>query len=154
SVVYMYSLHVQILSFYDCVCESFILFFFVFNDTASTEIYTRSLHDALPIYDAGRSSARVGSSIWKVEPSPKVDRSEEHTSELQSHLNLVCRLLLEKEKCPQEKMIESICYRLASTAITNNPQWQRELTASPNFFFLKIGPPPNSQLFPHPPLYG
>src|SRR5260370_38326954 len=87
-----------------------ILSLFFFNDTATTEIYTLSLHDALPIWrhfsvlmspvKTGRSlptSSRLRSSP----PSPRLngeDRSEEHTSELQSHLNLVCRLLLEKKK--------------------------------------------------------
>src|SRR6202041_4132343 len=69
-------------------------FFFFFNDTATTEIYTLSLHDALPIspldpharWDRGRGLRRGR------------PRSEEHTSELQSHVNLVCRLLLEKKK--------------------------------------------------------
>src|SRR5260370_9955655 len=70
--------------------------FFFFNDTATTEIYTLSLHDALPI-SASRMNCR-----WTQTPRlPRrrgVCRSEEHTSELQSHLNLVCRLLLEKKK--------------------------------------------------------
>src|SRR5260370_28463162 len=81
--------------------------FFFFNDTATTEIYTLSLHDALPI------SAEAGSSDpdrrlhlrdeSEAEGGPQPEgaqapRSEEHTSELQSHLNLVCRLLLEKKK--------------------------------------------------------
>src|SRR6185295_20322634 len=72
------------------------LLFFFFNDTATTEIYTLSLHDALPIHahlfrrghgDGGRHVARAGAR-----------RSEEHTSELQSRQYLVCRLLLEKKK--------------------------------------------------------
>src|SRR6202012_6302781 len=71
-----------------------VFVFFFFNDTATTEIYTLSLHDALPIYGGGARSFvsprthpnRVGSV-----------RSEEHTSELQSHSDLVCRLLLEKK---------------------------------------------------------
>src|SRR5260370_20837811 len=75
----------------------FFIFFF-FNDTATTEIYTLSLHDALPIC-LERAARHRG-------PRPRAlrqglfgsDRSEEHTSELQSHLNLVCRLLLEKKK--------------------------------------------------------
>src|SRR5579875_4169800 len=73
---------------------SFSLFFF--NDTATTEIYTLSLHDALPIsvFLRARRPAR-----W---PPPRAGsprrRSEEHTSELQSHSELVCRLLLEKKK--------------------------------------------------------
>src|SRR5471032_3701628 len=73
--------------------------FFFFNDTATTEIYTLSLHDALPISSPpGWSSARTGltgsSAAWSVSRL----RSEEHTSELQSHHDLVCRLLLEKKK--------------------------------------------------------
>src|SRR6516225_5600883 len=80
---------------------SFIIyiFFFFFNDTAPTEFYTLSLHDALPI-----SVARVLDGLLEprrhrlqVEVHPRGQRrSEEHTSELQSHVNLVCRLLLQK----------------------------------------------------------
>src|SRR2546427_3054648 len=77
-------------------------FLFFFNDTATTEIYTLSLHDALPISagfsEASRRSsgsagggACPGAGRWS-------SRSEEHTSELQSQSNLVCRLLLEKKK--------------------------------------------------------
>src|SRR2546427_6080277 len=87
------------------------LLFFFFNDTATTEIYTLSLHDALPI-------CRLSTSVWKTEwkscgrramfrssrflddtwRRARAQRSEEHTSELQSQSNLVCRLLLEKKK--------------------------------------------------------
>src|SRR5437016_6812961 len=83
-------------------------FFFFFNDTATTEIYTLSLHDALPIFinsptrscDArvilpSRAARRTRSVIRS---SRQPVRSEEHTSELQSLTNLVCRLLLEKKK--------------------------------------------------------
>src|SRR6476661_11203039 len=70
-------------------------FFFFFNDTATTEIYTLSLHDALPICRTVEDCAMVFNVLHGVDPK---DRSEEHTSELQSHLNLVCRLLLEKKK--------------------------------------------------------
>src|SRR2546430_9691348 len=87
---------------------SFIFFFF--NDTATTEIYTLSLHDALPIsltadgqafcwgYDV--NGALGGPGKRSAVPSAVVTdlRSEEHTSELQSQSNLVCRLLLEKKK--------------------------------------------------------
>src|SRR6476661_575272 len=76
-------------------------FFFFFNDTATTEIYTLSLYDALPIWSGGRpsSSSCTASSPAPPGGSPRCTRrSEEHTSELQSHLNLVCRLLLEKKK--------------------------------------------------------
>src|SRR3712207_8343538 len=88
--------------------------FFFFNDTATTEIYTLSLHDALPIY-LGRVSPQAaggGRGVDRDDPvgalgSPQrhhhagrrlVVRSEEHTSELQSRQYLVCRLLLEKKK--------------------------------------------------------
>src|SRR2546422_4643983 len=80
------------------------LYFFFFNDTATTEIYTLSLHDALPIYVGGREIrlrvVHAGSMVPRdhsVKSSCEV-RSEEHTSELQSRLHLVCRLLLEKKK--------------------------------------------------------
>src|SRR3712207_7439554 len=96
------------------LCSSF----FFFNDTATTEIYTLSLHDALPIsrrpgWRAGRSGRRAGgpglspprtcsrgSGRRRGTPPPSRSRgrSEEHTSELQSRQYLVCRLLLEKKK--------------------------------------------------------
>src|SRR5436190_13898530 len=82
-------------------------FIFFFNDTATTEIYTLSLHDALPI-SALRvkkdSSMRVMANLLKdgaahaAVSAGNTGRSEEHTSELQSHSDLVCRLLLEKKK--------------------------------------------------------
>src|SRR5256885_9900326 len=85
---------------------------FFFNDTATTEIYTLSLHDALPIFSfgrargAGRPVRGTGSEAARRRPArspfetgaPHRARSEEHTSELQSPCNLVCRLLLEKKK--------------------------------------------------------
>src|SRR6202022_4658084 len=69
---------------------------FFFNDTATTEIYTLSLHDALPILAASTAASGRSAEIrWPcISPPP---RSEEHTSELQSHSDLVCRLLLEKK---------------------------------------------------------
>src|SRR5574337_1974923 len=83
-----------LLSFYTFSCFSCWFFFFFFNDTATTEIYTLSLHDALPICRWIR--------VFTFRDSPIASfafrRSEEHTSELQSPLNLVCRLLLEKKK--------------------------------------------------------
>src|SRR2546430_6736753 len=77
-----------------------ILFFFFFNDTATTEIYTLSLHDALPIFGSPlrRDIVRSRSSCSLLPNSSHALRSEEHTSELQSQSNLVCRLLLEKKK--------------------------------------------------------
>src|SRR5258708_9900618 len=73
---------------------SLLLLFFFFNDTATTEIYTLSLHDALPISGSThRPQPAFHRHVW---PAP--GRSEEHTSELQSPDHLVCRLLLEKKK--------------------------------------------------------
>src|SRR2546429_7053598 len=99
---------------------SFVIFFF-FNDTATTEIYTLSLHDALPISNrptacGSRSSQRDASqallhrdrSCWARQRATSAGRSEEHTSELQSRLHLVCRLLLEKKKKNQQSMCRVI----------------------------------------------
>src|SRR2546422_2094179 len=83
--------------------------FFFFNDTATTEIYTLSLHDALPIsYSGRRAPGQCADRRREVDRAGGDDahhrrvrwgaRSEEHTSELQSRLHLVCRLLLEKKK--------------------------------------------------------
>src|SRR5256884_2731342 len=72
-------------------------FFFFFNDTATTEIYTLSLHDALPI-SARAGRERQDLHHFELRARFVGDRSEEHTSELQSRLHLVCRLLLEKKK--------------------------------------------------------
>src|SRR5205809_4681146 len=83
-------------------------YFFFFNDPATTEIYTLSLHDALPIFscvlepltaDYVRNGVeRDGAALEQPKPTLDLERSEEHTSELQSRLHLVCRLLLEKKK--------------------------------------------------------
>src|SRR2546430_8958039 len=76
------------------------LFFFFFNDTATTEIYTLSLHDALPILVHRRELQEPQRAVLiaLVSGPHARQRSEEHTSELQSQSNLVCRLLLEKKK--------------------------------------------------------
>src|SRR2546422_4549863 len=71
---------------------------FFFNDTATTEIYTLSLHDALPISNLENSSVYVRNCTVHTGVLSPSSRSEEHTSELQSRLHLVCRLLLEKKK--------------------------------------------------------
>src|SRR2546430_13741934 len=98
-----------------------MLLFLFFNDTATTEIYTLSLHDALPIsymqhpYWAAdlaivaRTAAELGSIAETMRKkarqlAPDAPRSEEHTSELQSQSNLVCRLLLEKKKQEQAQI--------------------------------------------------
>src|SRR5947208_17074398 len=79
-----------------------ILFFFFFNHTATTEIYTLSLHDALPISSAVSAHPHSERRPGVIGTRPR-HRSEEHTSELQSPDHLVCRLLLEKKKKRQEK---------------------------------------------------
>src|SRR3712207_9258452 len=94
----------------------YVHFFFFFNDTATTEIYTLSLHDALPICIPGQRPGRLHQLLPEARlpgdaPAPERQgraldrlpphhrrRSEEHTSELQSRQYLVCRLLLEKKK--------------------------------------------------------
>src|SRR5947209_17538820 len=84
----------------------FFYSFFFFNDTATTEIYTLSLHDALPILPVSSLPRSLSTRGWlqatrRRWPRPRVacsHRSEEHTSELQSRQYLVCRLLLEKKK--------------------------------------------------------
>src|ERR1039458_6235599 len=69
--------------------------FFFFKDTATTEIYTLSLHDALPICSRVRRSRRTRKTTYATTNHNHAARSEEHTSELQSLRHLVCRLLLE-----------------------------------------------------------
>src|ERR1039457_7629902 len=81
------------------VCSVFLFFF---NDTATTEIYTLSLHDALPIWGKSHCTFHVFPSCSGTTQL----RSEEHTSELQSPCNLVCRLLLEKKKRHQQHIRE------------------------------------------------
>src|SRR3989442_8845526 len=83
-----------------------VISFFFFNDTATTEIYTLSLHDALPIFRRKKNSSisravdlvKHGEADAIVSAGHTGARSEEHTSELQSRPHLVCRLLLEKKK--------------------------------------------------------
>src|SRR5256885_3557725 len=89
-----------------------VCFFFFFNDTATTEIYTLSLHDALPIYRRRRRSSRSSGRCHRVPTPPAPTRSEEHTSELQSPCNLVCRLLLEKKKKSRRLGLHSYQARL------------------------------------------
>src|SRR2546429_7094850 len=100
-------------------------FFFFFNDTATTEIYTLSLHDALRIcpYRLAKTveAGRRGRADRKSGPRRNVDpwdgRSEEHTSELQSRLHLVCRLLLEKKKENREQRYFLCLSVLCSTTV-------------------------------------
>src|SRR6266478_9117939 len=93
---------------------------FFFNDTATTEIYPLSLHDALPISCPSRPWARARAPMPS---SPVCRRSEEHTSELQSQSNLVCRLLLEKKnRTPlSQRGIVQIDQRTNTVNITDLP---------------------------------
>src|SRR2546429_2574267 len=90
-------------------------FFFFFNDTATTEIYTLSLHDALPILlhhpqEVVGMLGAVRLQIAFQRNGRARQRSEEHTSELQSRLHLVCRLLLEKKKHNEQKIQDTHDY--------------------------------------------
>src|ERR671918_3188442 len=95
------------LDYFSCSLFFILLFFFFFvffNDTATTEIYTLSLHDALPISSPSCSLPPCpATTVTAVSPSARLPgRSEEHTSELQSPCNLVCRRLLEKKRDTRE----------------------------------------------------
>src|SRR5207249_10147600 len=106
--LHMHTTHFIIWYYVFYVFHFFLSFFFFFNDTATTEIYTLSLHDALPIwrtvYGLNPMAGVVEGFRWALlgsdtAPGPIIAvRSEEHTSELQSRFDLVCRLLLEKKK--------------------------------------------------------
>src|SRR5437762_5603807 len=103
-----------------CSCLLLFLIFFLFNDTSTTEIYTLSLHDALPILVNSKTASATASGCSRGAMCPQSGRtwsrafgmpsrkarSEEHTSELQSPMYLVCRLLLEKKKNKKEKQIK------------------------------------------------
>src|SRR6202453_200751 len=139
------------------------LFFFFFNDTATTEIYTLSLHDALPIF--GEVGLCGGKSLAKAIDLGAAARSEEHTSELQSPQNLVCRLLLEKKKTkePPEQAAPRrlgwnnthrfylLCARTSCRRAL--PRWHvrpSRLLFGLFFFFLNKREPPGFNPFPHP----
>src|SRR5258708_12602324 len=97
--------YVLLYALFSAACSCYLFSIFFFNDTATTEIYTLSLHDALPIYyrlvpDTPRfymDYTGTGNTLNPVHP-----RSEEHTSELQSPDHLVCPLLLEKKKTKRQ----------------------------------------------------
>src|SRR6266581_8772123 len=77
-------------------CRPYWSLFFFFNDTATTEIYTLSLHDALPIFHRA-AAHRLRYPVLTSPARRQGERSEEHTSELQSPVQVVCRLLLDKK---------------------------------------------------------
>src|SRR5438067_5944940 len=98
-----------------------IVFFFFFNDPATTEIYTLSLHDALPIFTVDalvpqsidRDRSDRACAVCRIREH---HRSEEHTSELQSRFDLVCRLLLEKKKIARSRRSVVSPYRPGSSS--------------------------------------
>src|SRR6266702_3401318 len=124
--------------------STFFLFFF--NDTATTEIYTLSLHDALPISKAP-DVLTCSTSRWiRIGPA-RPPRSEEHTSELQSRGHLVCRLLLEKQKITVVVIVRSISFFFLQEAFS------RLQAVNSLVFFLMIRRPPRSTLFPYTTLF-
>src|SRR5471030_3243117 len=121
---------------------------FFFNDTATTEIYTLSLHDALPISRTGRP-LRQGLGLALPLEGGGHRRSEEHTSELQSLRHLVCRLLLEKKK-----QLDAYCSGLEKVLLSALSQDQLDSFIMEGvFFFLMIRRPPRSTLFPYTTLF-
>src|SRR6516162_5292717 len=135
---------------------------FFFNDTATTEIYTLSLHDALPISPmAWLDSGCCG----RVTRTPlRRRRSEEHTSELQSPCNLVCRLLLEKKKNHGNAELDNNRFsmkrwrraapqRYCLRRSERTPPCVAKPFSSVGFFFLMIRRPPRSTLFPYTTLF-
>src|SRR5438309_11178768 len=102
SYLVFYALEHYIYNLFFVAHSTLLLFFFFFNDTATTEIYTLSLHDALPILIPALllwfpMPMVIGGVVGLLILTLVLARSEEHTSELQSQFHLVCRLLLEKK---------------------------------------------------------
>src|SRR6266581_2214378 len=135
----------------------FCFLFFFFNDTATTEIYTLSLHDALPI-------SATWTRAWAAVAPPRAAlasasrrRSEEHTSELQSPVHLVCRLLLEKKKkktflpfLDGQNQKDNMIYNRSYHDLSSLSCY---LHLFYFFFFLMIRRPPRSTLFPYTTLF-
>src|SRR5947208_6433246 len=117
------------LHFFSRIIFLFLTFFF-FNDPATTEIYTLSLHDALPTYPGLRLFPDTVRHVFGERERPP--RSEEHTSELQSPDHLVCRLLLEKKKkktADSESKLQKTTY--ASTLYQKSTSHTSIVTTSP-----------------------
>src|SRR3989442_8767324 len=117
--------------FKNCMFIFLGFYFFFFNDTATTEIYTLSLHDALPISRSRRGLSLgwprghrplglVAAALSPGQRRRDRGRSEEHTSELQSRPHLVCRLLLEKKKNQQVQVSDFITLQLALTVTASS----------------------------------
>src|SRR5215471_21441924 len=132
---------------------------FFFNDPPTTEIYTLSLHDALPISPARSAAATQRCPAIGLPGRPLRGRSEEHTSELQSRRDLVCRRLLEKKKNGYGGIVDR------SERTLFRPSADLRHLRSPRiavlhlgrsralFFFLMIRRPPRSTLFPYTTLF-
>src|SRR6478672_10872218 len=139
-----------------------LFFFFFFNDTPTTEIYTLSLHDALPISCRTSCAARPERSRISAPTSHSSHRrSEEHTSELQSRSDIVCRILLEKKKeglvadsrlCSLDSRVSG-ALRWAKLAARSICELIVYSALSLCFFFLMIRRPPRSTLFPYTTLF-
>src|SRR6478672_8942107 len=132
----------------------FPLSFFFFNDTATTEIYTLSLHDALPISSPRRSP--YGAPCHRSVTTGEEMRSEEHTSELQSRSDLVCRLLLEKKNKQVDlaKPLEREGDRgIAGRLVGCVGRAEHSSGSALEFFCLMIRRPPRSTLFPYTTLF-
>src|ERR1039457_2224165 len=126
--------------------------FFFFNDTATTEIYTLSLHDALPICVSSSTPTRL--CCPRAPCCCYRNRSEEHTSELQSPCNLVCRLLLEKIK----RTLDTFASRSQSVELTVTVTMRKVVDGEAELeeiesFFLMLRRPPRSTLFPYTTLF-
>src|SRR5437773_9233421 len=108
----------------------FATMFFLFNDSARAEIYTLSLHDALPIWRPFRECLTASRAAGSWIPGAArggwgsnyllPERSEEHTSELQSHHELVCRLLLEKKK-DESRPVPKKAFSIESVTVGSQP---------------------------------
>src|SRR5476649_2674572 len=139
-----------------CVIIMSFFFFFFFNDTATTEIYTLSLHDALPISLPGYPE--TSPQMIRKMASTRAARSEEHTSELQSHSDLVCRLLLEKKKSePEHRRRHGKPVGEGQGQRGDVRQYRRQLRSvrrhGVDVFFFMIRRPPRSTLFPYTTLF-
>src|SRR6266508_2914323 len=133
------------------------IFFFFFNDTATTEIYTLSLHDALPIsrcaVGARLELVALGSRLrpGDLARGPRAREIGKHTSELQSRGHLVCRLLLAKRKMRQARDPAARTHQSrpapkpVRASVSHVPRWC--------VFFLRSRPPPRSTLFPDTALF-
>src|SRR6267154_2448438 len=146
-----------------------VSFLFFFNDTATTEIYTLSLHDALPILTPSPAFNRCTTASPRVLARPISSRSEEHTSELQSPVHLVCRLLLEKKHMGSYLRFRSQNSSRQHCSCQHQPRSPAPLRASRSarfpgsadstalslsrFFFLLLRRPPRPTLFPYTTLF-